>query len=279
MASLFESDYRHSSPFLVQQSSQYTDIPQTPPPYYMLPNGGCNPAVPFTPYFPQNAFLNSLQHVQREYDGFVNGVISDVLIRVEDGSAYSPSAYSPPCSYTPPCEQKLDLSSQYPYPQGDDLMWGSDMSFGPNGYRPSSPPEAHIDQELVYLYTKSIRPLSHRTPAPASVPSPTPKPEPENIPLDGIGPSIPELAELGRGGLQKITGKKRRRLLHIIAERNRRLNQNKMYEELYRIVPGLENSSRSTKREVLTRTADFLEDLVKENKKLAEQLRQLPPRP
>ncbi|KAL4807929.1 hypothetical protein BDV18DRAFT_136390 [Aspergillus unguis] len=88
---------------------------------------------------------------------------------------------------------------------------------------------------------------------------------------------MPELAELNRTGLQKITGKKRRRLLHIIAERNRRLHQNKMYEELYRVVPRLENSSRSTKREVLMRTADWLEDLVEGNRKLQQQLRALPP--
>ncbi|KAL5341109.1 hypothetical protein BJX70DRAFT_396164 [Aspergillus crustosus] len=269
MAALFEPDYRNSYPFLVQQSPQYTEAPHTPPPYYMLPGGGCN-QVPFTPYFPQNAFLSSLQHVQSQYDGFVNDVINDVLIRVEDGSGYSS-----PCAYTPPSEQKLVLPSQYPTTQGDNLMWGSDMSFGPNGYRPSSPPEAQIDQELVYLYTKSIRPLSHHTPAPTQAPSPTPKPEPESIPLE-IEQPAPEFAELGHGGPQKITGKKRRRLLHIIAERNRRLNQNKMYEELYRMVPGLENSSRSTKREVLARTADFLEDLVDENKRLMEQLRQLP---
>ncbi|KAL4882711.1 hypothetical protein BJY04DRAFT_38976 [Aspergillus karnatakaensis] len=271
MASLYESDYRNS-PFFVQQSPHYTETPHTPPPYYMLPGGGCNTAVPFAPYSAQNVFYNSLQHVQSEYDGFVDGVISDVLIRVGDGSAYSS-----PIEYTPPCEQKFVLPSQYPFPQGDNLMWGSDASFGPNGYRPNSPPEAQLDQELVYLYTKSIQPLSHRTPSRA--PSPVPKPEPDTITLEKIEQPLQELAELGHGGLQKITGKKRRRLLHIIAERNRRLNQNKMYEELYRMVPGLENSSRSTKREVLTRTADFLEDLVEENKRLAEQLRQLPPRP
>ncbi|KAL3477311.1 hypothetical protein BJX99DRAFT_126602 [Aspergillus californicus] len=190
-----------------------------------------------------------------------------------------PPSRPPPSSsqsYTPPLEEKALPSNHYPSSQNNDLMWGSDLSFGPNGYRPvsNSPPQPKIDEELVYLYTKGIQPISHGTQAQhaaahQTIPLQTQAPDQDQYP--------PELAELGGCGMQRITGKKRRRLLHIVAERNRRLTQNKMYEELYRMVPGLESSSRSTKREVLTRTADFLEDLVDENRKLAEMLRRLPP--
>lgn len=195
----------------------------------------------------------------------MNGVISDVLIGVDDGSGYKPRY-----------DEKLLHTGPYAVPQSN-LMWGSDVSFGPNGYHPSPPPEAQLDREPAPLL--GIRALSHPipTPTPKIEPEPEPELEPEMIPLDSQEQS-PELAELNRGGMQKITGKKRRRLLHIIAERNRRLHQNKMYEELYRMVPGLENSSRSTKREVLMRTADWLEEMVEGNKKLQQQLKHLPPR-
>ncbi|CEL09366.1 hypothetical protein ASPCAL12503 [Aspergillus calidoustus] len=277
--------------------------------------------------------MSSLQHVTSEYDYFVKGVVSDVLLRVEEqastaASTAVPTPYStPPPQLQPPQPQpqpqpqphqqqqqqqpqleprgaeNIGLPTQYPIVSDDsgncdDLMWGSDLSFGPNGFRPlpNSPPSPPLDEELVYIYTKSLVPLSHHpqpqpqqlqathAPIPLSECTPfpesqshshsqplSPSPSPTHVKRDDL--PAPDLSELNRGGIQKITGKKRRRLLHIIAERNRRLNQNKMYEELYRLVPGLENSARSTKREVLTKTADWLEDLVEENKRLEEQLR------
>jgi hypothetical protein len=269
--------------------------------------------------------MSSLQHVTSEYDYFVKGVVSDVLLRVEEQTSTAsttavPTPYStpPPQLQPPPPPQpqpqqqqqsqleprgaeNIGLPTQYHNTLSDDngnyddLMWGSDLSFGPNGFRPlpNSPPSLPIDNELVYIYTKSLVPLSHQpqqsqqqqaahatippsetTPFPDShSQSLSPSPSPTHIKRDDL--PTPDLTELNRGGIQKITGKKRRRLLHIIAERNRRLNQNKMYEELYRLVPGLENSAKSTKREVLTKTADWLEDMVEENKKLEEQLRML----
>lgn len=285
MASALEQDYRNPSQYPVEQSPDYREAPYTPPPqYYMIPGGGCTQgmlfrtvfqlasptnrpkAVPFAPYFPQTPIFSPVQHVNNEYDCFVNGVISDVLISVDDGTGYKPRH-----------DEKLLHTGPYTVPSGN-LMWGSDVSFRPNGYHPSPPPEAQFDREPAPLL--GIRPLPHPVPTPTLKIEPEPEPElePEMIPLDSQDQS-PELAELNRGGLQKITGKKRRRLLHIIAERNRRLHQNKMYEELYRMVPGLENSSRSTKREVLMRTADWLEDLVEGNKKLQQQLKQLPSHP
>jgi hypothetical protein len=273
--------------------------------------------------------MSSLQHVTSEYDYFVKGVVSDVLLRVEEQTSTAstttvPTPYStpPPPQLKPPQPQpqqqqqqpqleprgaeNIGLPTQYHTLSDDngncdDLMWGSDLSFGPNGFRPlpNSPPSPPIDNELVYIYTKSLVPLSHQpqqsqllqaahatippsetTPFPDSQSqsqSLSPSPSPTHIKRDDL--PTPDLTELNRGGIQKITGKKRRRLLHIIAERNRRLNQNKMYEELYRLVPGLENSARSTKREVLTKTADWLEDMVEENKRLEEQLRMLKANP
>ncbi|KAL6234346.1 hypothetical protein BDW75DRAFT_212516 [Aspergillus navahoensis] len=169
-----------------------------------------------------------------------------------------------------------------------NLMWGSDFSFRPNGYHPdpNSLPEIKMEPDIGPLY--GIHPVS-RSPSHSRAASPTPSQtptlkselEPETAktktsPSSTIEDQLPELAELSQSGLQKITGKKRRRLLHIIAERNRRLHQNKMYDELYKIVPGLENSSRSTKREVLMRTVDFLTELVEGNRRLQQQLEQLP---
>jgi hypothetical protein len=271
--------------------------------------------------------MSSLQHVTSEYDYFVKGVVSDVLLRVEEQTSTAsttavptPNSTPPPPQLQPPAPQpqpqqqqpqleprgaeNIGLPTQYHNTLSDDsgnyddLMWGSDLSFGPNGFRPlpNSPLSPPLDKELVYIYTKSLVPLSHQPQqsqqsqqlqaAHATIPpsettpfldsqsqSLSPSPSPTHIKRDDL--PTPDLSELNRGGIQKITGKKRRRLLHIIAERNRRLNQNKMYEELYRLVPGLENSARSTKREVLTKTADWLEDMVGENKRLEEQLRML----
>ncbi|KAL2870586.1 basic helix-loop-helix domain-containing protein [Aspergillus lucknowensis] len=283
MTSLFESDFRMPSYFFMQQDPDQNQKPLASSPYFFFQSGGVNPGsfwtsiqlrtaltnaqASFTPYFPQNVFMNSLHQVQNEYDSFVNGVVSNVLIHVESESPTTPLQSEPPA-----------LPDQYPMvaESCDDLMWGSDLSFGPNGFRPlpNSPPSHPNAEDLVYLYTKSIRPLSHRPPEVEPAPVPQSPERSPSSPEERHEPA-PELTELNRGGVQKITGKKRRRLLHIIAERNRRLNQNKMYEELYRLVPGLEISTRSTKRDVLTRTADWLEDLVEGNKKLEAQLRQL----
>ncbi|KAL2829327.1 hypothetical protein BJY01DRAFT_255076 [Aspergillus pseudoustus] len=312
MASLFESDFRTSSSFPPHhQIPDQKEMEHITSPYFLLQSGGGDPAS-FQEYFPQTTFMNSLQHVTSEYDFFVKGVVSDVLLRVEEQTP-SARAMTPPYNIaTPPhgsSTENMSLPTQYhphhqqpapvPVISGEDcddhhLMWGSDLSFGPNGFRPlpNAPPSPPIDKELVYIYTKSLVPLSQHAPPPQqganNVPettefpeslSPSPSPSPtttmrtRQVKHDE---ATPDLTELNRGGIQRITGKKRRRLLHIIAERNRRLNQNKMYEELYRLVPGLEHSARSTKREVLTKTADWLEDLVEENKRLEEQLRQLP---
>ncbi|KAL4784462.1 hypothetical protein BJX76DRAFT_327416 [Aspergillus varians] len=154
-------------------------------------------------------------------------------------------------------------------------MWESDVAFDPNGYCPSPSPETHIEIEPAPLHGYYL--VSN--PAPTPTPKPEPEPEIGTIKPDNQEDNPSELAELSCGGLQKLTGRRRRRLLHIIAERNRRLDQNKMYGELYKMVQGVEPSSRSTKRAVLIRTADFLEDLIEGNKKLQQQLRQLPPHP
>ncbi|KAL3460868.1 hypothetical protein BJX64DRAFT_289809 [Aspergillus heterothallicus] len=298
MASLFESDFRPSYTFpFHHQSPDQKEMHHITPPYFFYQSGGEDSATEFPTYFPPTNYMNTLQHVTSDYDCFIKGVVSDVLLRVEEQKAPA----TPDQISTPPrgSGENMSLPTQYHHAVAmaddtgrcdDHLKWGSDLSFGPNGFRPlpNSPPSPPVDKELVYLYTKSLVPLSHHATLPSQqgtryVPetsplSESPSPPPSLTQIKRDEPT-PELTELNRGGIQKITGKKRRRLLHIIAERNRRLNQNKMYEELYRIVPGLENSARSTKREVLMKTADWLEDLVEENKRLEEQLRQLPPCP
>ncbi|KAL4819593.1 hypothetical protein BDW67DRAFT_181929 [Aspergillus spinulosporus] len=287
MASAFEPDYRTSSYFPVQQGPIYREAPFTPPPpqQYAIPSVGCGSAVPFAPYFPQTPFLSSIQYVHNEYDSFVNSVISDVLIRVDDGFTYKQ-----------PYDAKILATNRFTVPE-PSLMWGSDVSFGPNGYHPEPnfSPEVKMEPELTPLYgIHAVSQSRAATPTPAQTPSLKPESEPEmesdleseavtvtakTLPSNKDEGQLPELAELSRTGLQKITGKKRRRLLHIIAERNRRLHQNRMYDELYKMVPGLENSSRSTKREVLMRTVNFLAELVEGNRRLQQQLMHLPATP
>ncbi|KAL2816031.1 hypothetical protein BDW59DRAFT_175959 [Aspergillus cavernicola] len=266
MASRFESDF-WNWPFLLHQGPDRKDIPYMPSAYYMQPGGVGDPALSCTSYYPQNFLLNSLQHVQNDYNCLMDGVFSDVLIQDDEEPAFTP----PPLSYSPPSHP----------PSSDDLMWGSDLSFGPDGFRPSpnSSPQPQSDGEPVYPYAQSIKPLPHGVPTTQSLPETSILEMPPLEKQKQQKQQPPELLELSRRGIQKTTGKKRRRLLHIIAERNRRLSQNKMYEELYRMVPGLDGSARSTKREVLTRTANFLEDLVEGNKDLQAQLRQLSSHP
>ncbi|KKK25309.1 hypothetical protein P175DRAFT_0538517 [Aspergillus ochraceoroseus IBT 24754] len=270
MTSLFESDYGTVAPFFPQQTSEQQRIPFVPPDYFLFQGSKETPALSFVPNYPHGIYLRSLEHVQSEYDCFVNSVISNVLIRVEDGSMLSPPAH----------DEQLVMPNQYPVPAPilvppccDDLMWGSDLSFGPNGYFPlqDAPSPSAMERDMLYMYTNSLRPITHR-PATANM-------RVENTMHEKEWSPSPDISEVTRGGVQSITGKKRRRLLHIIAERNRRLNQNKMYEELYRIVPGLDHDTRSTKRKVLTRAADWLEELIEDNKKLQEQLMQLASHP
>ncbi len=63
----------------------------------------------------------------------------------------------------------------------------------------------------------------------------------------------------------------RRRLQHIVSERNRRTQQSKLYDEICDLVPGV-SINRCTKREVLMRTADWLANMAEENQNLREQL-------
>ncbi|KAI9375466.1 hypothetical protein BJX61DRAFT_128457 [Aspergillus egyptiacus] len=263
MDTQFAPDCRDWSLFSVQPYPDEKAALYNPPTYYTLPTVFGYPASSCTPNFPQIAYTNSLQHIQTQYNYLLTNVVGNALLQAEQEAPSIPV----PLPYSPPSREEYAISPQYPSSQtSDDLQFGSDSSFSPTGYQPpsTSPPQPETDQELAYLYKESIQPLSHQTP----VPSPIPETAPHS------GQEL-QLAALSQGGIQKITGKKRRRLLHIIAERNRRLSQNKMYDELYRMVPGLENTARRTKRDVLNRTADFLEGLLEENKRLEGQLRQL----
>jgi hypothetical protein len=72
----------------------------------------------------------------------------------------------------------------------------------------------------------------------------------------------------------KITRAEQRRLLHIISERNKRYNQRFLYNELYKVIFGSEQEGQSTitRRELLARAADWLENFINNNRSLKEQL-------
>jgi hypothetical protein len=63
----------------------------------------------------------------------------------------------------------------------------------------------------------------------------------------------------------------RRRLQHILSERNRRTQQSKLYDEICALVPGV-CPKRRRKSEVLMRAAEWLEELTEGNRRLIEQL-------
>jgi hypothetical protein len=64
-------------------------------------------------------------------------------------------------------------------------------------------------------------------------------------------------------------------LFHIINERNRRHNHQFLYNELYKFVSGSEQGVQWTRREILARTAERLEQLIDDNNNLKEQLMRL----
>jgi hypothetical protein len=72
-----------------------------------------------------------------------------------------------------------------------------------------------------------------------------------------------------------LVGAERRRLFHIVNERNRRHNQRFLYNELYKFVSGSEQGVQWTRREILARTAERLEQLIDDNNSLKEQLMRL----
>jgi hypothetical protein len=75
--------------------------------------------------------------------------------------------------------------------------------------------------------------------------------------------------------INKLVGGERRRLFHIINERNRRHNHRFLYNELYKYVSGSEQGVQCTRREILARTADRLAQLIDDNNSLKEQLMRL----
>ncbi|KAL2870449.1 basic helix-loop-helix domain-containing protein [Aspergillus lucknowensis] len=143
------------------------------------------------------------------------------------------------------------------------LFWGSDPSFGPDGYSPHPDTPTHdlMGDNLSELYLSWVN-LTVEEPSTAG--------------------------QHGRGTLVELEGGKRknrkdgdgpqpssrRRLQHILSERNRRTQQSKLYDEICSLVPGV-SLKRCRKSEVLARAAGWLEALMEGNKSLMEQLEYL----
>lgn len=137
------------------------------------------------------------------------------------------------------------------------LSWGSDPSFGPTGYspHPDTPTHELMEHELTETYFNFVD---------FSV---------EEFDVADSHNDSPEV----KVGKQKVAANSdvvpssRRRLQHIVSERNRRTQQSKLYDEICDLVPGV-SINRCTKREVLMRTADWLANMAEENQNLREQL-------
>ncbi|KAL2858008.1 hypothetical protein BJY01DRAFT_259068 [Aspergillus pseudoustus] len=146
------------------------------------------------------------------------------------------------------------------------LSWGSDPSFGPEGYspHPDTPTHDAMENNLTELYMSWVD---------FSVE------EPEDT--NDADRTLPEVENVGgrrrsfrEGGGDGARPSSRRRLQHILSERNRRTQQSKLYDEICALVPGV-SPKRRRKSEVLMRAAEWLEDLTEGNRKLMEQLEHL----
>ncbi|KAL2828593.1 hypothetical protein BJY01DRAFT_255295 [Aspergillus pseudoustus] len=138
------------------------------------------------------------------------------------------------------------------------LNWGSDPAFGPNGYHHLTG-EPVTERGLVLPYTEFGFD--------------------EDTACLRKGSSVGEKRAHDPGTLKagswSSASQARRKLLHIIAERNRRLKQNGLYQQLHKLVPSLTQEPRLSKRDVLARTADWLNGLIQDNKILHERLRRI----
>ncbi|KAL3445042.1 hypothetical protein BJX65DRAFT_161946 [Aspergillus insuetus] len=115
-------------------------------------------------------------------------------------------------------------------------MWGSDKSFGPGRYHPPQDSASAVEMEgdfqislanSLCLSLSSAVPLEEQATNAAAHPPPPPSPRNRHC-----------------FNLQKPTkqlvGGERRRLFHIINERNRRHSHLFLYNELYKYVSGSE---------------------------------------
>jgi hypothetical protein len=145
-------------------------------------------------------------------------------------------------------------------------MWGSDKSFGSDQYLPSgnTARAMEMQQDFQASFANTLCSILA-------------------LPLELIGPS----KDLGRtfeyrasahpNGKEShgISGPRRRRVFHIVAERKRRHNQRFLYDQLSSIIAASDQGPRLTRSELLFRTADWLKQLIADNKRLKTQLLEL----
>lgn len=163
-----------------------------------------------------------------------------------------------------PNHQILPSQNQVPTPRASSpdnerpsLFWGSDPSFGPTGYNPhpDTPTHEFMEHELTETYFNFVD---------FSV---------EEFDTADSHNDSPEV-EVGKQRVaanSDVVPSSRRRLQHIVSERNRRTQQSKLYDEICDLVPGV-SINRYTKREVLIRTAEWLANMAEGNRNLREQL-------
>ncbi|KAL2822028.1 hypothetical protein BJX63DRAFT_377798 [Aspergillus granulosus] len=146
------------------------------------------------------------------------------------------------------------------------LSWGSDPSFGPEGYSPHPDTPSHdaMENSLTELYMSwvdfSVEESADATDADRTL-----------LEMDKPGRRRKSFREGGGDGGRPSS---RRRLQHILSERNRRTQQSKLYDEICALVPGV-CPKRRRKSEVLMRAAEWLEELTEGNRRLMEQLEHL----
>lgn len=162
-----------------------------------------------------------------------------------------------------PNHQILPSQKEAPTPRASppsnerpSLPWGSDPSFGPTGYNPHPDTPTHelMEHELTETYFNFVD---------FSV-------EFDTEESHNDSPDI-EVSKQKVATSSDEVPSSRRRLQHIVSERNRRTQQSRLYDEICDLVPGV-SINRYTKREVLMRTADWLANMAEGNKNLREQL-------
>jgi hypothetical protein len=146
------------------------------------------------------------------------------------------------------------------------LMWGSDKSFGPDQYHP--PPATasaiELEHDLQISLAKSIYSVISLPMEPAA--------RDKNLERVRQGQSLSSAYPQDARG---ITGPRRRRISHIIQERNKRHNQQFLFNALSKLISTSPHDASLTRRQLLSRVAAWVEQLIDGNEKLKIQLMNL----
>jgi hypothetical protein len=146
------------------------------------------------------------------------------------------------------------------------LMWGSDKLFGPDQYHP--PPATasaiELEHDLQLSLARSIYSVISLPGEPAD--------SDKNFEQVRQGPSLSSACPQDA---RQITGQTRRRLSHIIQERNKRHNQQFLFTTLSKLISTSPHDASLTRRQLLARIAAWVEQLIDGNERLKIQLMNL----